>query len=142
MITEPTNLYSQEDFKSRDVAITFHVGLTIRVSYLHERKVPVKPGSADLPPGSWRRWKQAFEAYDSGDEAETFQSVGVRLRECLVSFVGETADDEMVPDGQEPPKRSDFKGWTDLLANTLAGGEAEPTCAPISRRSRLRRGHT
>jgi len=35
-------------------------------------------------PGSWRRWQQAFEAYDSGDEAETFQSVGVRLRECLV----------------------------------------------------------
>ena len=30
----------------------------------------------------------------------------------------------MVPDGQEPPKQSDFKGWTELLANTLAGGEA------------------
>jgi len=124
VITEPTNLYSQEDFKSRDVALTFHIGLAIRVSYLHERKVPVKPQSADLLPGSWRRWEQAFEAYDSGDEAEAFQSVGVRLRECLVSFVGETANDEMVTDGQEPPKRSDFKGWTDLLANALAGGDA------------------
>ncbi len=70
VITEPTNLYSQEDFKSRDVALTFHVGLAIRVSYLQERKVPVKPTSADLLPGSWRRWEQAFEAYDSGDEAE------------------------------------------------------------------------
>lgn len=123
VITQPTNLYSQEDFKSRDVALTFHVGLAIRVSCLHEQKVPVKPQSADLLPGSWRRWEQAFEAYDSGDEAEAFQSVGVRLRECLVSFVGETANDEMVPDGQERPKRSDFKGWTDLLANTLAGGD-------------------
>jgi hypothetical protein len=59
-----------------------------------------------------------------GARSETFQAVGVRLRECLVSFVGETANDEMVPDGQDPPKNSDFKGWTDLLANTLAGGEA------------------
>ena len=120
VITEPTNLYSQEDFKSRDVALTFHIGLAIRVSYLNERKVQVKPGSADLLPGSWRRWEQAFEAYDSGDEAENFQAVGVRLRECLVSFVGETTSAEMAPDGQEPPKQSDFKGWTELLANTLA----------------------
>jgi len=30
----------------------------------------------------------------------------------------------MVPEGQEPPKQSDFKGWTELLANTLAAGEA------------------
>jgi hypothetical protein len=124
VITEPTNLYSQEDFKSRDVALTFHIGLAIRTSYLHERKVPVKPGSAELLPGSWRRWEQAFEAFDSGDEAENFQAVGVRLRECLVSFVGETINDEMVPEGQEPPKQSDFKGWTELLANTLAGGAA------------------
>jgi hypothetical protein len=123
VITEPTNLYSQEDFKSRDVALTFHIGIAIRVSYQRERKVPVKPGSAYLLPGSWRRWEQAFEAYDSGDEAENFQAVGVRLRECLVSFIGETANDEMVAEGQEPPKQSDFKGWTELLANTLASGE-------------------
>jgi hypothetical protein len=123
VITEPTNLYSQEDFKSRDVALTFHIGLALRVSYLHDRKVPVKLGSAYLLPGSWRRWEQAFETYDSGDEAETFQAVGVRLRECLVSFVGETANDDLVPEGQEPPKRSDFKGWSELLANTLAAGD-------------------
>lgn len=124
VITEPMNLYSQQDFKSRDVALTFHIGLFMRVSYLRDRKVPVKPGSAYLLPGSWRRWEQAFEAYDSGDEAENFQAVGVRLRECLISFVGETAGDAMVPEGQEPPKQSDFKACTELLASTLAGGES------------------
>jgi hypothetical protein len=123
VITEPTNLYSQEDFKSRDVALTFHIGLALRVSYLRERKVAVNPGPAYLLPGSWRRWEQAFEAYDSGDEAENFQAVGVRLRECLVSFVGETTNDEMMPEGQVPPKQADFKGWTELLANTLAPGD-------------------
>jgi ribosomal protein L37E len=86
--------------------------------------VPVLPGPAMLLPGSWRRWQQAFEAYDSGDEAEAFQSVGVRLRECLVSFVGETRDDAVVPDGQTPPKAADFKGWADLLANGLAAGDS------------------
>lgn len=124
VITEPTNLYTQEDFKSRDVALTFHVGLALRVSYLNDRKVPVEPGAAYLLPGSWRRWEQAFEVYDSGDEAETFQAVGVRLRECLISFVGETANDDLVPEGQEPPKQSDFKGWAELLANMLASGDA------------------
>ena len=48
VITEPTNLYSQDDFKSRDVALTFHIGLALRVSYLRERKVAVNPGPAYL----------------------------------------------------------------------------------------------
>lgn len=124
VVTEPTNLYDQADFKSRDVALTFHIGLALRVHYAQERKVPVTPDSADLLPGSWRRWQQAFEAYESGDEAETFQSVGVRLRECLVSFVGETRNDDLVPAGQTPPKGSDVKGWTVLLANARAAGES------------------
>lgn len=62
--------------------------------------------------------------YDSGDEAETFQAVGMRLRECLVSFIEETASSELVPVGAEGPKNADFKGWTELLANALAAGES------------------
>src|ERR1700683_3389044 len=46
VITEPTNLYSQEDFKSRDVALTFHIGLSTRVEYAREHAIPVTPGSA------------------------------------------------------------------------------------------------
>src|SRR5690348_2309932 len=87
VVTNPTRLYSQADFKSRDVALTFHIGLALRMEYLRERDVPVAPEPASLLPGSWRRWQQAFEAYDSGDEAENFQAVGVRLRECIVSFI-------------------------------------------------------
>ncbi|MEI9942236.1 MAG: hypothetical protein WDO69_33890 [Pseudomonadota bacterium] len=123
-MTNPLNLYSQNDFKSRDVVLSFHVGLMLRVSYKRERKVPVAPASAELLPGSWRRWQQAFEAYESGDEAENFQAVGVRLRESLVSFIGETCTDELVPPGTTAPKGSDFKGWAELLANHLAAGES------------------
>jgi hypothetical protein len=113
------------------VALTFHIGLSMRVSYLRDRKVPVKPESAFLLPGSWRRWEQAFEAYDSGDEAENFQAVGVRLRECLISFVGETSNDEMVREGQEPPSRRRLgraatSGLLSLLPCTVRGRAAGP----------------
>jgi hypothetical protein len=120
VVTNPTNLYTQADFKSRDVVLTFHIGLAVRIEYLRERDIPVAPERAHLLSGAWRRWQQAFEAYDSGDEAENFQAVGVRLRESLVSFVGETRSGDLVPTGQTTPKDSDFKGWVELLANHLA----------------------
>jgi hypothetical protein len=34
VVTNPTNLYDQADFNSRDVVLTFHVGLALRMSYL------------------------------------------------------------------------------------------------------------
>src|SRR5260370_34127622 len=55
VVTNPTNLYAQADFKSRDVVLTFHIGLMLRVQYAHEREVPVRPSSASLLPRSWRR---------------------------------------------------------------------------------------
>lgn len=103
--------------------MTFYVGLALRVTYLNERRVPVAPGPAALLPGSWRRWQQAFEALENGEEAEAFQAVGVRLRACLASFIDEAAGDELVPDGDTPPKAADFKSWTELLATHLAAGD-------------------
>jgi hypothetical protein len=123
VLTNPTNLYSQADLKSRDVALTFHIGLALRLAYRDELRVPVAPSSAALLPGSWRRWQPALETYKGGDEAEDFQAVGVRLREWLISFVDEAASDEIVPDGATPPKAADFKVWTELLANYLAPGD-------------------
>ena len=43
VVTNPTNLYGQADFKSRDVALTFHIGLMLRVEYAQEREVPLPP---------------------------------------------------------------------------------------------------
>jgi len=60
---------------------------------------------------------------------ETFQAVGVRLRECLISFLGETAADELVSEGTQRPKQTDFRAWTELLANALAPGSRRPSCA-------------
>lgn len=124
VVTEPTNLYDQQDFKSRDVVLTFHIGLALRMSYLQDRRVPVAPPAAVLLEGSWRRWEQAWETFEGGDEAEDFQAVGMRLRECLVSFVVEVKDEDLVPAGTSVPKDADVRGWTELLANPLAAGDS------------------
>lgn len=104
--------------------LTFHVGLILRLSYLNDREVPVTGSAAELLPGSWRRWQQAFDTYESGDEAENFQAVGMHLRECLVSFTAETTWKSLVPEGTEPPKAADVIGWIELLADRLAAGSS------------------
>jgi hypothetical protein len=119
-VTNPLNAYSQEDFKSRDVVLTFHVGLTLRIA--EQRHPPISDTAASLLPGSWRRWEQAVDALSSAQEAEDFQAVGVRLRECLVSFAAEVSGDDLVPEGDPAPKGADVVSWTNLLIDTLAAG--------------------
>jgi hypothetical protein len=123
VITEPMNLYSQDRFH-RSEALTFHIGLHIQMSYDFDRRIPEQIPTADLLPNAWRLWEQAFETYDSGDEAENFQAVGVRLRECLIYFTIENANDELVPVGDIPPQGTNFKDWTALLADNLASGKS------------------
>jgi hypothetical protein len=101
-VSNPLHRYSQDDFKSRDVVLTFHVGLAVRV--VSQEHVPVADTAAALLPTAWRLWEQAVEMMTTGREAEDFQAVGVRLRECLVSYAGEVASDDLVPEGEGPPK--------------------------------------
>jgi hypothetical protein len=49
----------------------------------------------------------------------------MRLRECLISFVGEIASPALVPEGTDAPKAADVKGWLNLLADHLAAGPSE-----------------
>lgn len=123
-VSNPLNLYSQADFKSRDVVLTFHVGLALRLSYLDDREVPVADSAIEFLSGSWRRWQQAFDVYDHGDEAENFQAVGMHLRECLVSFVAEATPETVVPEDTEAPKAADVVRWIELLADHLAAGSS------------------
>jgi hypothetical protein len=120
VVTEPMNLYTQEDFKSVSVVLTFHVGLAVRVA--DHQAVPVTDHAAAFLPQSWRRWEQAVEAMNYGAESEDFQAVGMRLRECLVSFAGEVQTDKLVPSGQTAPQAANVVAWCELLANTLAAG--------------------
>jgi hypothetical protein len=120
VITTPTNLYSQKFFPSLDFTLSFHVGVTTRVMALH-RGAPDAAQKSRLAP-VWRRWEQAAESFDTAEEAEDFQAVGMKCRQCLIYLGRSLSKPEMVPVGQEAPQRDNFVGWAGLIANALAPG--------------------
>lgn len=122
VVTEPMNLYTQDDFKSANVVLSFHIGLTARVMSRHT--VPVAADPAALLPESWRRWEHAGETMTTAAEAEDFQAVGMQLRECLVGFASEVASDDLVPAGEDRPQAANVSKWSELLANFLAAGSS------------------
>jgi hypothetical protein len=124
VITSPTNLYSQELFPSLDYTLSFHVGVMIRVDASQK-------GAPDAAQGVrlvavWRRWEEASNALDAAEEAEEFQAVGMRCRECLIQLVRSVSKAEMVPKGLDLPQRSNVVGWSEHIANAVgAGASAE-----------------
>src|SRR6266852_8637372 len=84
VITNPTKLYLQSEFKSMDYMISFHVGLMHRV--MSKQSVSARTGDEErdrlmLP---WRKWEQAAKASEEAAEAEEFQAVGMQCREALL----------------------------------------------------------
>lgn len=122
VITSPTNLYSQKLFPSLDYTLSFHIGLMARV--MARRRGTDDDEQQDRLAAAWRRWTQAAEALDRADEAEEFQAVGMRCRECLLAMVRAVANDSMMPAGQNRPKSGDFLHWCELIANTVAQGSS------------------
>lgn len=122
VITNMTNLYSQEDFPSMDHALNQHIGLVERVIAKEFKRSHTTEEQQDRLATSFRRIEQANDALNEADEAEEFQAVGMRCRECLLAFIREVANEAMVPMGEEPPKRNDFIHWSELVASSIAGG--------------------
>lgn len=119
-ITEPLNLYSQTDFKSMEVAYTYHVGLGM---VLAARNAPPVDEDEIVRAGEpWRRWQEAADDLDEAVEAGDLNAVGVRCREALLALVAQYASDDLVPAGQDAPKAADFTGWVELIANHAARG--------------------
>lgn len=117
VITNPTNLYSQEKFKKIDEVFSFHLGIMVQ---LHDRSRREMMGDdGDRVTGAWRRFAKAVEAMNDAQEAEDFQAVGIRCREALLAHVRETAESEWLTESGEKPKLADFKGWMDLHAEAL-----------------------
>ena len=121
VITNPTNLYSQELFPSVDYTLSFHIGLMARVQA--QRRGTEDDRLADRLAAAFRRWEQAAEMLDGAEESEEVQAVGMRCRECLLSFVRSVANPSMISPGQRPPKAGDFIHWSELIADNVASGE-------------------
>jgi hypothetical protein len=122
VITSPTNLYPHSLFQSLDFTITVHVGLVERM-HARQEQAGGGEGARRLAP-AWRQWQQAGDALDWADEAEDFQAVGMRCRQCLLELVRAVADDGMVPEGAPRPKLDSFTQWSELIANTIARGKS------------------
>ena len=120
VITEPTNLYSQKQFPNTDLALTFHVGLCLRIPRSERRSLSDLRVEPLLE--CWRALQNAHDALGSAQELEDYQAIGVRCREALLSLIHSVQ--EALPSASAQPdlKRSDFLGWADAVTDVLLAG--------------------
>jgi hypothetical protein len=122
VITEPMNLYAQDQFPNMDLALTFHVGLCLRVPRTERRQLsdlPVEPFAECC-----RTILEASDALGQADEVSDFQAVGVRCRESLLSF-GDAAR-RVLPwtATDEPPKKANLPAWADHICSVALAGSS------------------
>jgi hypothetical protein len=120
VITNPTNLYSQTQFPNMDLALTFHIGLSIRVPRGEEADLDALVVEPLLAP--WRALTDVEDALRHVSEVEDCQAIGVRCREVLLTLVHEAQRFVPAVAESEPPKRSDFNAWTQHIADSVYPG--------------------
>ncbi|MBV6898266.1 hypothetical protein [Xanthomonas euvesicatoria] len=119
VITNPTNLYSQAQFPNMDYAVTFHMGLCLRIPRTEQQlqsDFDIKPFAATL-----NQISQIGDALRQAQNINDYQSVGVRCREALLSFIA-AAQDIAEWATQDAPKRADFRAWTEIICNEMLSG--------------------
>lgn len=85
IVTNPTNLYSQDQFPNLDLAVTFHMGLCLRIP--RTDRVPMD-GSRIMPFGDILQQVQKIgEDLCEADTLQYFRAVGVNCRESLIAMV-------------------------------------------------------
>src|ERR1700720_4517114 len=122
VITNPTNLYSQDQFPNMDLAVTFHMGLCLRVPRTQQQKSSdrtIKPFEAVI-----KKLHEASDALGQAHNVADYQAIGMRSREALLTFVG-AAQDIAEWTTEAAPKRADFRAWSELICNTALGGRPQ-----------------
>jgi hypothetical protein len=122
VITSPTNLYSQEQFPNMDLALTFHVGLCLRIPRSEKQRLSDIPAEAFVE--CLRNLQEASDALAQAQEVADYQSIGVRCREALLAFIA--AAQILIPwaDTSAPPQKANFKAWNDHIGTVVLGGES------------------
>ena len=120
VITGGTNLYSQAQFPNMDLALTFHIGLILRIPRTEEqqendlRVLPFKP--------VLEKMEEVGAAMTQAHNLADYQAVGVRCRETLLALIGAAQDAAVWTDA--PPQRANFRAWTDIIFNDLLPSES------------------
>jgi predicted RNA-binding Zn-ribbon protein involved in translation (DUF1610 family) len=114
------NLYAQDQFPNMDLALTFHVGLCLRIPRSERQKsstLPVVPFAE-----SYRYLHDLSDELAQAQEVADYQAIGVRCREALLAFV--SAAQTVMPwtSTQEAPKAADLKAWADHICSVALPG--------------------
>lgn len=119
VITNPTNLYSQDQFPNMDLALTFHMGLCLRIP-----RNDLKPADVEQV----RPFTDLMQALDEcraalaqANDAGAFRAIGVRCRENLLTYIHVVQDVCEWPD-EDRPQRSNFNAWIDWIFDTFQPG--------------------
>lgn len=142
VITPFTNLYSQEQIRSMDVALSFHIGLTSRVL----SRGSVNP---DENPRMWvldvvRRLETARDNLDRAKEVEDVQAVGMRLRETLLTLMERLRglELEVPPDVALQSKTATSKAGRKCIRTFWPPALRRPSFARLSKRRANTHGST
>lgn len=122
VITNPTNLYSQDQFPNMDLAVTFHIGLCLRIPRTHrQRKTDrnVRPFEA-----VFTKLQETIDALSQAQSVPDYQAIGMRSREVLLAFVG-AAQDAANWSIDAAPKRADFRAWSELICDVALAGASQ-----------------
>jgi hypothetical protein len=122
VVTNPTNLYSQRHFPSLDYTLSFHIGLMTRVMSRSERAGP--DGGSTPFDEVFRRLGQAEDVLDRAVEAVDFQTVGMHLRECLISLMAAARRRADLPADIQRPQDANVKDWGAVLFDHYCPGES------------------
>lgn len=118
VITGGTNLYSQQQFPNMDLALTFHIGLTLRIPRTEQQQ---EDDLRVLPFASvFEKLEEAGTAVAQAHHLADYQAVGMRCREALLELVGVAQDAAVWT--EEPPQRANFRAWTEIISNSLLAG--------------------
>ncbi len=121
VLTNLTNLYSQQHFPSIDYTLSFHIGLMARLRNRSGRVDAEDPSPFDEV---FRRVEQAESKHDGAFEPEDFQSVGMSLREALISLILAVRRRSELPGKFEELQAANFIGWIEVLMTHLCEGSS------------------
>ena len=124
----PMNLYSQDKayYFATDEVYSFHLGLMMRLleSELSnpENFVGGIAKGVDISEQVRRKLHLASEKLVNAVEVEEIQAIGVMCRETLLVLIETIFELDFLTEGDELPKKSDFKGRSDIAIRVLLPG--------------------
>ena len=102
-----------------DLALTFHIGLILRIPRTAEQQ---EDDLRILPFGSViEKIEEAGTAVTQAHNLAGYQAVGVRCREALLELIGGAQDAATWTD--TPPQRANFRAWAEIICNDLLPGD-------------------